>query len=602
MDVGLLAGHLQIYGQKVSLDDLKAMVRQFKFSNVVFTLAQINVLLSLKDFHPDHFSDLEGFLIANFIDDETLNHPEFINAQNSKQPFFGRHQILPLLRLCAFECSEEGTVIPDGKTEGGYLLGRCCLIMTDNLYTDESERKLLEAKDTPQERKELDLQIAPLFELHWPPDLERAVVRWDIMLSDILNSQAFNEKSRSLDLAARFHDISGITVETYRDFTFSVLMWYYGKELKEVQSNDHFLKFHRENLVSEMIIPQDEFERFLRIDGIRLMDLPAQLNAHHQQHPTILPYLDFGVFRRWPILELLDPACICIDPYFFIEKLGDGVHHTVRDVLQLESEKRIVSSKYGYLFQFYVDALLREVYSTHPEHFISFPDFGNRRAGTSEAFDGVIICPEHHLILLEYKGGFLKQEAKYSGELAVFEEELNKKFGTGPDGAISQMVASIERLFPPRREDRDYIPQLRDAGMEIPQVTEITPVLIVQEQFFRYGFNWYMTQMFQELAARSNISQSITVNQLQVIDIETLERIRPNLIAGDFRLEQVLKNRAAFDPEQKNMVPFYIHHAFKDFYGKRRDEKIDRRFDEIFNRIVRNFFGIDRPLEDTPAS
>src|SRR5262249_41626538 len=154
--------------------------------------------------------------------------------------------------------------------------------------------------------------------------------------------------------------------------------------------DDNFLKFHRENIIGQMIISQEEFEHFLRIDAIRLTDLPAQLNVHNEQYPNILPYLDFGVLRRWPILELRDPACACIDPSFFIEKLGDGIHHTIRDILLLESEKNIVSSKYGYLFQFYVDSLLKEVYSRHPEHFLSFPNFGNRRSGENEAFDGII--------------------------------------------------------------------------------------------------------------------------------------------------------------------------------------------------------------------
>jgi hypothetical protein len=177
--------------------------------------------------------------------------------------------------------------------------------------------------------------------------------------------------------------------------------------------------------------------------------------------------------------------------------------------------------------------------------------------------------------------------------MGKFEEDLNKRFGIGEKGAVRQLVSNIERLFHTNRNQRSHIPELMKSQMEIPKVTEITPVIVVQEQFLRFGFTWLLKDMFEELITQSNVSAAITVNQLQVLDIQTLETMKPNLIAEDFRLEQVLKNRGSFDKNQINPWEVHLKAAFPD-YGTRGDQKLQKRFDSVFNRLSKSFFGVDR--------
>lgn len=601
MDLAVLRGYSDIFQERISLEALKEQLRQFNRRHVVYSLAQMNLLLSLYITNPENFPGFEEFLISSFLDNATRNHPNFIKLRKEKNTsFFSRHQILPLLRLSALESSEDGTVIPDGQTPGGYLLGRCCLIMTDHLVGEGSEvLRIPISQMNAEQRKKIDLQIAPLFELQWPPELVKAVVRWDTMLSEILHSDRFKEIAKEFDLARRFNQLTNLTIEQYRDFSLSILIWYLGLKLEDLDKNPNVLKFHRDRIISNMVIDKEDFESFLKIDSITSAALQNQLTEFSKMQSNILYYWDLAVFRRWPLLNLDDIVFICIDPFFLLEKLSESIHHTIRDVLPSDEDKQRWSSGYGYLFQFYVDSLMQEIYSKEPENFISFPHFVKK--AKNEAFDGIVVVPDGHLILLEYKGGFLKQESKYSGDLAKLEDDLNKRFGIGERGAVRQLASNIERLFHSNRNQRSQIPELMNAQMEIPKVTEITPVIIVQEQFLRFGFTWLLKGMFEELIAQSNVSAAISINPLQVLDIQTLETMRPNLIAGDFRLEQVLKNRGSFDKDQINPWEIHLNAAFPD-YRTREDEKLQKGFDSVFKRLSKSFFGVDRDYEEKGSS
>lgn len=601
MDLAVLRGYSDIFHERISLESLKQQLRQFNRQHIVYSLAQINLLLALYLTTPENFPDLDEFLIRNFFDDEIKNHPNFIKLRKEENTsFFSRHQILPLLRLSALESAEDGTVIPDGQTPGGYLLGRCCLIITDHLVGEGSEVLRIPISEmNAEQRKNIDLQIAPLFELQWPPELVKAVVRWDIMLSEILHSDRFKEIIKEFDLARRFKQLTNLTIEQYRDFILSILTWYLGLKLEDLDKNPNVLKFHRDRIISNMVIDKEDFEGFLKIDSITSAGLRNQLTEFNKMQSNILHYWDLAVFRRWPLLNLDDIVFICIDPFFLLEKLGESIHHTIRDVLPSDEDKQRWSSGYGYLFQFYVDSLLKEIYSKEPENFISFPYFVQK--GKNEAFDGIAVVPDGHLILLEYKGGFLKQESKYSGDLGKLEEDMNKRFGIGERGAVRQLVSNIERLFHSNRNLRSHILELMKSQMEIPKVTEITPVIVVQEQFLRFGFTWLLKDMFKELISQSNVSAAITINPLQILDIQTLETMRPNLLAGDFRLEQVLKNRGSFDKDQINLWEVHLNAAFPN-YGTRSDEKLQKRFDSVFKRLSKSFFGVDRNDEGKGSS
>lgn len=118
-----------LFDEKPTLAALKKKLRQFKLSNIVLDLSRINVLLGRERMlggGRKGMQDLQGLLIANYIDDEILEgrlKPRFGTRMRDESPIFSRQQALTLIRLCSLVCSEDAPLLADGKMRGGTNLG-----------------------------------------------------------------------------------------------------------------------------------------------------------------------------------------------------------------------------------------------------------------------------------------------------------------------------------------------------------------------------------------------------------------------------------------------------------------------------------------------
>jgi len=573
--------------EKWSLPKLKQELRKFRLSSVIVALAQINTLIALKKVNPEDFSNLTDYLIDNYIDPTLRSHPVFIAAVKAGHPIFGRQQVLTLTRLCALECSEHGTLLADGHTAGGYALGNCYLALTDHFFTKLNEKAITSGSDSKR-RRNLALQLAPQFELMIPPDLKRVMVRWEVMLSDVMSSSWFKGKVGGFDLGAQFKSAVGLELEEYRDFIFSSILHYLTLNLTEVITRGHILKMHRAGYLRQSLIKEDDYDCYLSIDSIKLPDVCHRL-AQFADKLKLVPNVDFAVFRRWPLVELDTGYLFTWDPIFLVEKLGDGVRHTIRDSLALEADGKRASAAYGYLFEGYVDASLRRIYPRGGERLISFPRFSKSKAQNHEAFDGVVVCQGGHLIVMEYKGGFLSAQAKYSGKIKTFQKDIDLKFGVGSGAGVRQLVTKIEKLFHADRTQRDSIPELEQYG----QPETITPLLVVQETFLGLDFmTEILNSKFQRLLKTVKITKAVKIMPLQILDVDSLESMAPNLIAEDFRLEQVLNARAHMDPNLIANFSKLTKELFPSF-ATREHPEVEARFISITERIRHKFWGGD---------
>jgi hypothetical protein len=116
-------------------------------------------------------------------------------------------------------------------------------------------------------------------------------------------------------------------------------------------------------------------------------------------------------------------------------------------------------------------------------------------------------------------------------------------------------------------------------------------VLVVRESFLRFSaIEEMLSRRFLRLLAHKNVSKGVEVAPLAVIDIDTLEEMMPNLVEGDFTLEQCLNARALRDPGYRWMWYDFLLEHFPQF-RKRKDEELNSRFGAIMDRGSRNFFG-----------
>lgn len=586
-----------LFNEKPSLATLKKELRKFDPANVLFHLTRMNVLLGRQRMlreGREAMQKLQGQLIANYIDDEILEgklKPKYGSTKTDECSVFTRQQSLGLLRLIATEWKDTGAITAEGKTCGGYALGRCCLIMNDHLLSKKEEGITGEGSSLKR-RKHLSIQLAPLFELYNPPRLDRSVVRAEILFKDLLESeemQAITRRElRGFDLARAFVEATGLKIETYRELILAVVSWICGYDAEQLIADASLFTFQRDEFIKESQINPSDFDHYLALDSISVSKLRSRFKA---KRAKLLPHFDYVLFRSRPLLELDNGTFICADACFAVEKLSSGIYWTIIDSLQAADRQRAFDA-FGYLFELYVNRILATAASADAV-FVPSPKYTNGEG----AFDALIYHrEERHLIVFEHKASFLRIDAKYGGRIRAFEQELSKKFGVGKtagtEKGIAQLAKHIERLFHRDVSMRHHIGDL-DELLESShsRVEKISPVLIGQEPFLRLQIiEGLLNEQFRRLLKRKKISAAVEVRPLAVIDIDTIEDLKPNLMAGDFSLMQCLNARAHRDPDYKQFWPELISEYFPHF-GNREDTALNVKFAEITDRVKRNLFG-----------
>jgi hypothetical protein len=536
--------------------------------------------------------ELQGELVANYIDDEILEgklKPIFGPFKRDERAVFVRQSALGLLRLIALVCQETASTIAVGKTRGGYQLGRCCLMMNDHLLSGTEEKAIGEGRSAKR-KKHLGMQLGPLLELYNPPRLDRAVVRAEMIFSEILNSPEMREiaerKLSGFDINNAFLQATGLTIQKYKELILGTISWLYGHETQDFVNNPNLLTFRRSQFINDSLIKPKDFDNYLSLDSMT----PARLKKRFKERRVkVLPHFDYVVFRTRPLIEVDKDAFICADACFMVEKLSSGIYWTIVDSLT-GSDKQRAFDAFGYLFESYVNRLFQQI-PISDGCFLSQLKYTN---GDS-AFDGAI-WHGNHLIVMEYKASFMRAEAKYGGKIRLFEQELDKKFGldkrTRKQKGIAQLANHIELLFRKDPSQRRTLPELTEVVQQSGcRIERITPVLIVQEPALRLQIlEGILSQRFLKLLRRKEISNAVRVEPLAVIDIDTLEDLKPHLMAGDFTLEQCLNARALRDPEYTLMWHDFLDYLFPNFQ-KTPDMEVDRKFEAIMGRAKKNFFG-----------
>src|SRR2546427_1685381 len=600
------------FGTRPHSATLKKKLGEFKLSNLIFTLARINVLLGWQRLfgESDDKKKLQGLLVANFIDDDILNAPlqpllanEFLKGQQSPQvghlpadqvPIFSRQQTLNLLRLGMLLCDEQGPLLTDGKTAGGRELGMCCLMMNDHLLTVREEDAISKGTDVKR-RKHIGMQLAPIIELYNPPSFEHALVRAEIIFSEILNSQTMQahvqKELKGFDLSKAFLTATGISLDMYRDLTLSMISSLLGRSYDELVDNPSLFMFKRSEVLKESLVDQKDFDSYLSLDSMNLNEAKALFCKTDKK---LLKQFDYVKFRSRPLIELEGEIIVCADLCFLIENLSSGIYWTIVDSLRGKDKDKALQA-FGYLFEIYVNQLLQRISKSNGT-FIPSPTYKTGEL----SFDGMI-CHGKHLIVMEHKGSFLEIEAKYSGKVRVFEKGLDKKFGAH-EGVI-QLAKHIGRLFRTPLCDRDQIEELDRVLLNShSKIEKITPVLIVRESFLRFSaIEEMLSRRFVRLLARQKVSRGVEIAPLAVLDIDTLEAMMPNLVAGDFTLQQCLNARALRDSGYRSMWYEFLIDHFPEF-RKRKDEDLMTKFGEIMDRGKARLFGATESLSKATAS
>jgi hypothetical protein len=211
-----------------------------------------------------------------------------------------------------------------------------------------------------------------------------------------------------------------------------------------------------------------------------------------------------------------------------------------------ENERGRVFKAWGLLFETYVNWLLKGLEGRHSAQF--YPDTSWEDGNKS--FDSVFI-KRRVVAVLEYKGGFLRQDARYSNDLNTFMNDLQSKIGVG----CLQLARDIGALFPEAGAAKKLC--------NVPVASNtlfVLPVLVVQDLILRTPFvNYFLNQHFQSERARFPVKNRVEVLPLNVVQITSLENLVEMAEAFDLDVLNVLHRRCNTDKEMLWELPDVIN-------------------------------------------
>ncbi len=440
----------------------------------------------------------------------------------------------------------------------------------------------------------MGFQIAPSSEISNPLDMLRGIVRSEIIYSDILDSAELREaagdsKLKKLDLASRFAKTVGISLSEYIDITVALLSYLL------VPDKNGELNIIRPIEVKPFLaksrLRQAALESYLALESSTVEELREKFKSQ----PRYLNKFSFLPFKAHPVIEIQKGLYFCIDSHFLSEKLNAGLYWKIFDNLPGNCRSDF-SEVYGHIFEIYARRLLRGVLNhprIDPKKGFLFSD--PRYANGDQSFDELIYYPDtKHLIVIETKGSFMNTTAKFGRSIVRFWKEIKQKYietEKGEAKGIGQLVKHIGNLFAEEKSIRRHI---SDDSLDrwIQAAEKITPILIVQEPVICFHIHeYYLNNEFNKKLKKLRLRAGVNVANLAVINIETLEKLKPHLINNEVTLEQCLNYRNYRDSEYRSDFASLTYENFN--LRDQTDDETNKVHSAVFKRVMGRLFNAD---------
>ncbi len=558
---------------------------------VLFLLSRMNMHFRLASASEDTTFEravgkAQEFLFQAFTDEELFEQIKkaLTTTKTHERALFHPLQLLSVMRLALKYC--QGVDDSDHVTdEQRYTVGRCCLMMND-LLTSEDEQRKLRTGSSDIQRAELMTQLLPGFEVNNPGNLShllhRSLGTFNFLFSDATVKSDMLARSGGYDLAQRFQYLTGIPLERWIALLFCCIAYYSQYSGKDGSDQDYkYLWIDPRVFRGPSKISEADLNAILALIGKPIEELAALF-----AQPTVLKQsVDITAFKFHPLIKI-GYLYICSDFGFLTEKMFAGAYWALHDREDHKGRTQLAIA-WGILFERYVNWWAQGRTFKNPMTFYPFPTWASKtsggrkqRRGAEEAFDAVML-QEGRLLALEYKGGFLSLEAKYSLNMRVLLRDLNKKIAKG----CRQLARNIGELFAinPGRK-------LKDIPTE--HITRVIPAIVVQDQALRsLGINWWVNRQFQRAMRKAVLRPGVTVEPVTLIHISEFETMIDSTEGPDFDLIAALQLRNFRDPESMSDLTDLLLHTRG--YGSQHSTR-RKELDEEFNRsVVKYAFDID---------
>jgi len=314
----------------------------------------------------------------------------------------------------------------------------------------------------------------------------------------------------------------------------------------------------------------------------------ATLEQHFEslKRPSPLglkPQHDFIAFRKRPLLRLSQESAICLNPGFLQEKLESGLFWSMFNSLNSDADRASLFSTWGRLFEEYVSYLFARSLDGQGERYAAFPTFVDKQ---EEAFDGIIASDQTWLVM-EYKGGFLRADAKYAENEDLFIKDVRLKFGRDHGAGVEQLARKIGQVFNANKLQRRSLANLDPSG-----VTTVVPVMVVQESFISSPItSTYLCGEFRCAMRTQPVSKHVACTALQILDVAEVESLRPYLASGQCSVAQCVMGRARLGDRAPSFHDYFREYIRANNLKRVVEPDFENRATAILNRISLRFFG-----------
>lgn len=592
MDSFTYLRHSDIFGEKLPMPTLKKMLRGLGRASVLSNLSIINNIFTrgrVEAHGLDEYAKLHRELLGFYLRPDICKSISGLSLASS--PVFTRLTSLYVAQLALLHGTDERPVLADGSTPGGWTLGEICLGANDYLLTPREERNTGEGSDVKRIRH-LGFQIAPILEVFNPLDFVQGISRSHLIFSDILESNDLRtvleeEGLQHFDIAREFRSATGLHLIEYIDITLAILFSQVYPANNNVRATQHFTV---RGLLRHSNLDSDIVEKYLRLESRNFDEFRQILSVQSRLYSNAF---SFGPFKTFPIVEVFAGVFVCIDSTLLIEKLDSGIYWKIFDGLDSKKKKQDFFQAFGFVFELYVRRVIAALSHATGRNGLHFP--APRYENGEKLFDEVIYYPDtKHLVVIETKSGFIPTPAKYGRSIREFTKQVRRKFVEKDDGTekgVKQLAKHLSRILSNERSRR-YILADRQLQHCFDQAEKVSPLLIVQERVLSFHIHEQAlnTELQRYLLQRNYLLRdSINTQQLTILEIGELERLKEHITAGHFTLEQCINARAYRDPGYKQL---FLDFVFENFQPRAVvGAESETVYISVLDRIKDRFFG-----------
>jgi len=554
--------------RKPSSEELVELAKRFNYEAGAAFLARLNTCLSLAIARRDEaiFTDVHEKLTAGLLSPSRLQQisSAFGDKLYRTAIVLNRAQILAGIKLLALYAPREGGSFLETEADR-YLVGELALTINSFSGPDRGEPNWPEG--------DVKAQLTASAELNNPELILNGLVRTRCLLGPVLDDylQRLKGEVAPPPFERIFTLLNGLNFRDFLDITL-YLHIEHSQMLDELMSTNQMAYVDVQE--PKRYVSGEKLKRWAETMATSLDELSSLVRA---SEADITFFFDMTIFRQFPLWRSGSYKYFLIDPMFLAERLSSyGFYWTVVNGLVDDHLRYQFQCLWGELVQEYVRQLLTESFSAEPGSFLRRPTYND---DGSEVFDCAVLLGDG-LIPIEIKGSVLPIADRYAAKAAPFYQGVSAKFGSGPRGAVEQLLRNIEHILSAEHpRECSQIPSGR--------IRRILPIVIVHEPILRFGWlartlaTEFTTGLKRLVKKIRPPAEPFYIYPFQLLTVEELERLQPYIQERDFDLFDCVRSKANEDPDYQLNLWEFIRTRFLPANGikPRANEKMAGRFE-----------------------